>query len=119
MDDSVRCPKCAKPVPLGKMVAELSEIDLNEQNVFCVVRRFQTMCPRCGPVLHDRVGHHGTIGEKEMARLFPKAQRKRLRNALPVDERKGFDRAMAGKREPKDGEVNHWLGLQNAIRDEK
>lgn len=114
MNDSVRCPKCAKAVPLGKMVAEISEIDLNEQNVFCVVRRFQTTCPRCGPVFHDRVGHHGTIGEKDMNRLFPKAQRKRLRNALRLDERKRFDKTLRGMREPKNGEVARWLAVQNA-----
>jgi transposase len=116
MDDSVRCPKCAKVVPLGKMVNEITGIDLNEQNVFLAVRRFQTTCPHCGPVLHDRVGHHGTIGEKDMARLFPKAHRKRIKNALPADERKLFDKTMAGKREPKDGEVERWLALQNANR---
>jgi hypothetical protein len=116
LDNSVRCPKCAKAVPLGKMVSEITEVDLNEQNVFFVVRRFQTMCPHCGPVFHDRVGYHGTIGEKDTNRLFPKAQRKRIKNARPKDERKLFDKTTAGKREPKEGEVERWLALQDANR---
>lgn len=98
------------------MVGEISEIDLNEQNVFFVVRRFQTTCPHCGPVFHDRVGHHGTIGEKDMTRLFPKAQRKWLRKALPVDERKRFDKTLRGLREAKDGEIARWLAVQNSNR---
>jgi hypothetical protein len=98
------------------MVEGLSSVDVKEQNVHFVVRRFRAACPNCGPFLHDRVGHHDTIGEKAMTRLFPKAQRKRLRNALSVGERKRFDKTMVGKRAPKEGEVECWLALQNANR---
>jgi hypothetical protein len=98
------------------MVAGISELDLKEQNVHFVVRRFHSTCPECGPFFHDRPGHHDTIGEKQMTRRFPRGQRKRLRKALPLDERKLFDQTMAGKREPMDGEVERWLALQNAKR---
>ena len=53
-----------------------------------------------------------------MTKMFPKGQRKRLRNALSVGERKLFDKTMVGRREPKDGEVERWLALQNANRDD-
>ena len=96
------------------MVEGISEIDLKEQNVHFVVRRFRASCPDCGPFSHDRVGHHDTLGEKKMDRLFPKSQRKRLRNALPVDERTLFDKTMSGKREPKDGEVDRWSSILKA-----
>jgi predicted RNA-binding Zn-ribbon protein involved in translation (DUF1610 family) len=118
LNDSVHCPNCGKAVSIGKMIEGLSSVDVKEQHVHFVVRRFRTACPNCGAFFHDRVGHHDTIGEKAMARLFPKGQRKRLRNALPIDERKLFDKVMVGKREPKDGEVERWLALQNANRDD-
>lgn len=112
MNDSVPCPKCNRLVPDGDMIAGISEIDVKAQDVFFVVRRFRATCPDCGPFFHDRVGHHDTIGEKEMTRLFPKVQRKRIRNALPKEERKLFGQTLAGKREPKDGEVQRWLAIQ-------
>lgn len=118
MNDSVHCPKCDKAVSIGKMIEGLSSVDLKEQKVHFVVRRFRAACPACGPFFHDRVGHHDTIGEKTMTKMFPKGQRKRLRNALSVGERKLFDKTMVGRREPKDGEVERWLALQNANRDD-
>jgi hypothetical protein len=74
------------------------------------------MCPNCRPFSHDRVGHHGTITKKQMARLFPKRQRWRVRDALPKDEQREFMRSMSGKREPKNGEVAHWLTVQAGMR---
>jgi hypothetical protein len=115
MGDLVQCWKCGKAVPIGEMT-EISEIDLGEQSVHGVVRRFQANCPDCGPFFHDRAGHHRTIDKKELIRLFPKGQRARLRNALLKDERKLFDKTLAGMRAPKDGELDRWLALQNAAR---
>lgn len=116
LNNLVQCPKCGKVVHVGKMGAEISEIGVTDQRVGFVVRRFQAMCPNCGPFLHDRVGHHGTITKKQMARLFPKRQRRRVRDALPKDEQREFMRSMSGKREPKNGEIDHWLTVQAGIR---
>jgi hypothetical protein len=98
------------------MEAELMPVDVAEQNVHAVIRRFKATCPTCGPFPCDHVGHHGTITKKQMAQRFPKRARKRLANALPEDERKLFKRTVAGKREPKDGEVERWLAMQEDIR---
>jgi len=116
LNDSVQCPKCDKAVYVGKMDAEISEIGVIDHNVGFVVRRFRATCPDCGPFFHDRVGHHGTITKKQMAQLFPKRHRRRLRDILPEDGRKPFMRTLAGKREPKDGEVEKWRALQKAMR---
>jgi ribosomal protein S27AE len=119
MDDLIQCPKCGKAVPYGKMDCEISEIDLIEHNVHFVVRRFQAVCPNCGPFFHDRVGHHGTITEKQMKQLFPKRERRRLRDALSEGERKPFVRTLAGKREPRDGEIKRWLEVRRKICNQK
>jgi uncharacterized C2H2 Zn-finger protein len=116
LNDSVQCPKCDKVVDIGKMDAEISEIGVVDHNVGFVARRFRATCPDCGPFFHDRVGHHCTITKKQMAQLFPKRQRRRLRDVLPEDERKPFMRTLIGKREPKDGEVEHWLAVQQAMK---
>ena len=118
MNDSVQCPKCSRPVYVGKIEAEISEIGVIDHNVGFVVRRFRATCPGCGPFFHDHdhVGHHSTITKKQMAQLFPKRHRRRLRDLLPEDERKPFMRTLIGKREPKDGEVEHWLALQKEMR---
>jgi hypothetical protein len=80
------------------MEAELSSVDVKEHSVHLVVRRFRAICPTCGPFVHDRVGHHGTISKKQMAQLFPNRERRRLRDALPEDERMRFKLTLAGKR---------------------
>jgi ribosomal protein S27AE len=115
LNDLVRCPKCGEAVHIGKMDAEISEIGVTDHNVGFVVRKFQAMCPHCGPFFHDRVGHHGTITKKQMAQLFPKRHRRRLRDALPEVEQREFMRTMSGKREPKEGEVENWLAVQAEI----
>lgn len=109
LNDLVQCPKCGKAVPVGKLDAEISEIGVTDHNVGFVVRRFRPMCPDCGPFIHDRVGHHGTITKKQMAHLFPKRQRGRVRDILPKNEQRDFMRTLAGKREPKNREVERWL----------
>jgi ribosomal protein S27AE len=114
--NSVKCPKCGTSVPIGKMKAELSSVNVVENNVHFVVRRFRSECPQCGPFLHDRLGHHGTIGKKQMEEIFPRAQQRRIRDALPTSERKPFMRTMNGKREPKEGEIERWTGVQKEIR---
>src|SRR3984885_2525593 len=105
MKEEIQC-KCGKRVAADSMET-LNEIAIPEPKVICVVRRFQGTCPNCGPFHYDKVGHHDTIGEKEMTRLFPR--RKQLRKALSSEERKRFDQSMSGRREPKEEEVRRWL----------
>ena len=93
----------------------LSEIGVPKPNVVFVVRRFYAKCPACGQFIHDRAGHHDTFVETEMNQLFPKGQRKQLRNALSPEDRKIFNQTLRGKREPHDGEVARWLALQKSI----
>jgi len=113
LSDSVQCPKCSESVPLGKMVAEMEELRVHDHKVNFVVRRFSCACPKCGPFFYDRVGHHGTISVVEMSKLFPKAKRKGIKNALSEAERELFRLTVEGKREPKEGEIERWLTLRS------
>ena len=79
------------------------------------VRRFLAKCPKCGPFSHDRSGHHSTLSNKEMDKLFPKAHRKRVKNALSLRERLSFDWTLRGWRMPKDREVDRWLEIQEQL----
>jgi hypothetical protein len=117
LDEFVHCRKCGKAVPIGEMI-EIDEVSLGEQNIVGVVRRFQPTCPDCGPFFHDRPGHHSTINKKEMTRRFPERERRRLCNALPKEQRRLFKQTMKGMREPKEGEVDRWLALQNKLRND-
>jgi hypothetical protein len=112
---SVNCRMCGKAVPIGKIVSQLSSVTAPAQRVNGVVRRFRAECPDCGPFTHDRVGHHDSITEMEMKRLFPKHLWKRLRLALPDDERKLFDKTLCGKREPNEEDVARWLEFQRPL----
>jgi len=79
-------------------------------------RKFKAACSKCGPIPHvQKVGHHGTIAKKRMKALFPKAQLKRLWNALPEDERKLFNETLSGKRIAKDGEVERWREILKSL----
>jgi hypothetical protein len=97
------------------MEVHLSSVTVDLQNINGVVRRFRAECPDCGPFSHDRPGHHDTINETALEELFPKHLRKRIRLALSGDERKLFVQTLAGKREPKEGEIKRWLEIQNRL----
>jgi hypothetical protein len=112
---SVKCRKCGKAVPIGKIVSQLSSVAVPAQNVNGVIRRLRAVCPDCGPFLHDRVGHHDSITEKEMRRIFPPHLWKRLRFALRDDERKLFNKTLCGKREPNEGDIERWLEFQRRL----
>jgi ribosomal protein S27AE len=112
---SVHCPKCGESVDLvPHMVGEIIEVGVDNFNVFGVARQFSATCPKCGPFRYDRPGHHGTITKKQMKEMFSIKARKEILKALPKEERKRFKDTMAGKREPKDGDVEHWLAVQSS-----
>jgi|SRR5580700_714549 hypothetical protein len=112
--ERLRC-KCGESVAIDRMET-IIEVGVPDPKVICVVRRFWAACPKCGPFYSDKVGHHDTIGETEMTRLFPRGQRKKIRKALSsIAERKRFDQTMSGKRQPTDEEVSCWLDLKKSI----
>jgi hypothetical protein len=90
------------------MVAEMHEIGVEDHGVVFVVRRFKTVCPKCGPVMYDITGHHGTISKMELRKEFSPLEQKRLRRVLPKEEARIFQRTMDGLRMPKDGELECW-----------
>lgn len=97
------------------MEAELTSVDVKDHKVAVAVRRFIATCPKCGPFIHDRLGHHGSLSNKEMDTLFPKAHRRKVKRALPPNELIPFNRTLAGKRMAKDGEIERWLATQEEV----
>jgi len=115
LNNKVNCPKCGKLVPTGKMQAELTSVEVNEHKVNLSVRRFTATCPNCGKFNHDRVGHHSTLSDKEMDKLFPKAIRRRVKGALSPFERISFSLTLRGFRMPKDSDIERWLAIQEQL----
>lgn len=113
MEYQIPC-KCGDLVVADQMVTPI-EIGVPEPNVVFVVRRFIGTCPKCGPIHYEKVGHHDTIGKKEMERDFPIHKRRQIRNALSPAERKLFKFAMEGKREPTEEEKQRWLDIQSSV----
>jgi len=112
----VNCPKCGQEIEIDKLAGEENFIGIPDHAVKFTGRWFHSLCPKCGPVFHPfKVGHHGTIARKQLKTLFPKSQLKRLRAALPEDQRKLFDATLSGKRVAKDGEVRRWLQVLSSI----
>lgn len=109
------CLKCGQEVELGKMLGEENLIGIPDHGVKITSRWFHAVCPTCGPVFCYARGHHGTVASKQLKALFPKAQLKRLRAALPGDERKLFNETLRGKRVSKDGDVQRWLEVLNNV----
>jgi len=97
------------------MLGEENLIGIPDQGVKITSRWFHAVCPKCGPVLCYTRGHHGTIASKQLKALFPKAQLKGVRAALPGDERELFNETLRGKRVAKDGEVQRWIEVLNSV----
>lgn len=72
-------------------------------------RNFFGICPTHGKVLVVfKIGHHSTLGEKEMNRRYPKQVRRRIRARLAKDDRPAFKLSMEGKRRPGIDEIKLW-----------
>jgi hypothetical protein len=114
--EKASCPKCGQEVELGGMTFEENMMLVSDHRVIATSRKFKPVCPKCGPIPNvHRIEHHGTIARKRMKALFPKAQLKRLWDALPKDERKLFNETLSGKRIAKDGEVQRWLQVLSGV----
>lgn len=105
------CPKCGAESTIGRMVAEESFTGIPDQLVKFVQRTFEFSCSKCGHSFfhpYKGLGHHGTIAKKKLKTLFGKADAKRLRSGLPVEERDAFTKTIEGKRMATTEEVARW-----------
>jgi len=109
------CTGCGCEVELGQMVIEENVIGKPDHEVKTTARWFNAVCPKCGPILYDKRGHHGTVASKRLKGLFPKDRLRQLRSVLPEYERKLFNETLSGKRIEKDGEVQRWLEILERI----
>jgi hypothetical protein len=115
MNEKLRCTKCGgQGAEVRKMIAEENWVGIPDQDVKFTNRWFDAVCPECGPILCNKVGHHGTFRAKELKSLFPKAKLRQLRAALPAKERRLFNDTLNGRRLAKEGEVESWLALLNS-----
>jgi hypothetical protein len=100
------------------MAAEESLVGIPNPEVKFVSRVFEFACPKCGHLFFQprSVGHHGTVAKKKLQGLFPKADLKRLRSALPLDEVKILRQTLNGKRMASDEEISRWLKVLGDVR---
>jgi hypothetical protein len=105
------CPKCGQEIKPTKMRGEESLIRLSDRDILAANRWFDAECPQCGPVLPNKMGHHGTIQSKRLKTLFPKAEVARLRSKLSVDEFRRLKDARESKQAPTEDEINRWREL--------
>jgi hypothetical protein len=90
------------------MRGEESLIRLSDRDILAANRWFDAECPKCGPVLQNEAGHHGTIQSKRLKKLFPKGELARLRSKLPADEFQRLKAAREGKQAPSEEEIVRW-----------
>jgi hypothetical protein len=83
-------------------------IRLSDRRILAANRLFDAECPRCGPVLPNKMGHHGTIQSKQLKKLFLKTELTRLRSKLSADEFQRLKAAREGKQAPTEEEINRW-----------
>ena len=87
------------------MRAEESLVRLSDGNILAANRWFDGECPRCGPVLQNKMGHHSTIQTKRLKKLFPKAKLTFFRSQLSDDEFQRLKAAREGKQSLTDEEL--------------
>jgi regulator of extracellular matrix RemA (YlzA/DUF370 family) len=80
------------------MRGEESLIRLSDGNILAANRWFEAVCPKCGPVLQNKMGHHATIQSKRLKKLFPKNKLQALRADLSADEFRRLSAAREGQR---------------------
>lgn len=86
-------------------------IRLSDRNILAATRWFDAVCPKCGSVFQNKVGHHGTIQSKRLKTLFPKAELTHLRSKLSPDEFQRLKAAREGKHAPTEEEIKRWLEM--------
>ena len=101
----VLCHKCGTK---SRMVAEENSVTVADGHVVSAGRDF--ICPQCVRIFQN-FGHHSTLLVADLKAKFPKERLRKLRAALPPAERLKFNKALTGKRTPKDGEIEHWLDV--------
>ena len=119
-EQPVLCPKCGAESTIGRLVAEESFTGVPDQLVKFVQRTFEFSCSKCGHSSfhpYRGLGHHGTIAKKKLRTLFCKTDAKRLRSALPIEERDAFTMTTEGKRIATAEEIARWQKLLTELRE--
>ena len=105
------CSKCGKEIEPVRMRGEESVVRLSDGNILAANRWFDGECPQCGPVLQNKMGHHGTIQTKRMKELLPNAKLNLLRSKLSDGEFRRLRAAREGKQSVSEEELNRWLKM--------
>lgn len=110
------CPKCGRPIPIGKLSVEERIVPVAGTVVLFVGRHFNSECVNCGPVRYFSAGHHGTLQRARMSELFPKHERRRIRRVMPRQEARIFRECLDGRRIPSDEQLARWIQIQEEGR---
>jgi len=105
------CSKCGSSVTPVEMRVEESVVRLSDRSILAANRWFDAECPRCGLVLQNKMGHHGTIQTKRLKELFPKSKLPVLRANLSADEYRRLKASREGKQALTDEELTRFRKL--------
>lgn len=102
------CPRCSGPVSKVRLDGETTIIT-EDGDVRAAKRDFVGECREHGTVLVLwTMGHHSTLGEKEVRRRYGKLAYRRLVRLLPRTDKARFIRAFHGKHRPTAEDVACW-----------
>jgi hypothetical protein len=71
-------------------------------------RNFDGACPTHGPFWDGPIGHHSTLLESQLKKMFPKDTRKILLERLSPEEWKIFQKALEGKLFAEPARIQSW-----------
>ena len=103
-----KCPKCGFQPP--KMQSEVV-ISSSSGEIHGTQRNFDGACRTHGPFWDGSIGHHSTLLESRLKRMFPKNTRKILLARLSADERKALKKALEGKLFAEPERIQSWQAL--------
>ncbi len=104
-----KCPHCG--FQALKLQSEEMAISSSSGEIHGTQRNFYGACPTHGPFWGGPIGHHSTLQESQLKKMFPKDTRKILLARLPADERKAFKKTLEGKLFAERARIQSWQTL--------
>ena len=117
MSQLTTCPRCGTALPKpAQMKYETSVENPKTGKIHHVARNHYVECPKCGPKIYQRFGHHLGPMEKAFKTEFSKSDRATVRAALNTKQREYFDQVFNGKQRPTKSALDHWRSIVKAVR---
>lgn len=92
-----------------KMLAEEIAASMTSGKILGSARNLAIVCVTHGPLnWNQKAGHHSTLQESELKKLFPKAVRAQLKQLLSREEWQAFTEALQGRLRATNDMVANW-----------